>query len=190
MTRILVPIADGTEEMEAVIIIDVLRRAGIEVASAAIGNSNMITGSRGVQLHADMQWNDAQLDTFDAIVLPGGAEGTNIMIDTPSLLEALQQFSTEKKWIGAICAAPLVLQAAGILGDRRVTCHPGVTQRLDCTPRLPDRVVCDGRLITSQGPGTAFEFALVLIKKLLGEDSVAQVVPGLILPPNLISVAN
>jgi 4-methyl-5(b-hydroxyethyl)-thiazole monophosphate biosynthesis len=149
--------------MEAVIIVDVLRRAGWQVATAGV-TGRPVTASRGVQLVPDQAWPDAPGDTFDALVLPGGGPGTKALAAHPGVLGAVRRFIGENRLVGAICAAPLVLQAAGVLSGRRVTCHPGVAAELTATPRLPDRVVVDGSLVTSQGPGTAFEFALTLVR--------------------------
>jgi len=182
MPKVLVPIADGSEEMEAVIIIDTLRRAEITVTSAAVGNGPAVTASRGVQLVADSLWNEISPADFDAIVLPGGAGGTQAFKACPSLLEAIRQFDAAGKTIGAVCAAPLALQAAGILDGRKATCHPAVAGELKAAARSDARVVHDGNLVTSQGPGTSFEFALALIAELLDQETANQVAAGLILP--------
>jgi 4-methyl-5(b-hydroxyethyl)-thiazole monophosphate biosynthesis len=182
MTKILVPFADGSEEMETVIIVDTLRRATLSVTSVALGNSRTITASRGVVLVADALLGEIRPDTFDAIVLPGGAGGTQAMINCPELLSTLRQFMDAGKLIGAVCAAPLALQAAGILHGRKVTCHPAVADQLTQTSRQTERVVQDRNLITSQGPGTTIEFALAVIAELLDAESAATVAGGLILP--------
>lgn len=182
MPNVLVPIANGSEEMEAVIIIDTLRRAGIAATVTAIGDNRTITASRNVALVADALWDDMRPNDFDAIVLPGGAGGTEAMIATTSLRDTIQQFDRQQKLIGAICAAPLVLQAAGVIKGQTVTCHPGVADKLTQAIRLDKRVVQNGHLITSQGPGTAFEFAFALIATLCGPETVQNIMPGLILP--------
>lgn len=180
MKRALVPIAEGVEEMEAVIVVDVLRRAKWQVVMAAV-SPQPIRASRGVRLLADCDWPDVNPAEFDVLILPGGAGGTAILAATPSVLDAVRAFHAAGKLIAAICAAPLVLQAAGILAGKRVTCHPGVAADLSATPRLRDRVVEDGNLITSQGPGTSFEFALAILSR-LDPAALASVTPGLILP--------
>jgi putative intracellular protease/amidase len=134
-----------------------------------------------VRLLADCDWPDVNPAEFDVLILPGGAGGTAILAATPSVLDAVRAFHAAGKLIAAICAAPLVLQAAGILAGKRVTCHPGVAADLSATPRLRDRVVEDGNLITSQGPGTSFEFALAILSR-LDPAALASVTPGLILP--------
>ncbi len=182
MPTVLVPLANGVEEMEAVIIIDTLRRSELNVVSASIEDTQTITCSRGVSLVADTLWSEIDPNHYDAILLPGGAGGSKRLSRHTSLIEALQAFEKNDKLIGAICAGPLVLQAAGILHKRAVTCHPAVASQLVATSRQNERVVQDRNLITSQGPGTAFEFALAIISHLLGTNIATEVEQGLILP--------
>jgi len=177
---VLVPLADGTEEMEAVILVDVLRRAGIRVVTAALANRT-VTASRGVRLTADALWSDARLQAFDAIALPGGAQGAASLAVEPTVLDLIRQYHAEGKLVAAICAAPLVLQSAGILGGRRVTCHPAVRERLQTGAYCPDRVVTDGNVMTSQGPGTSFAFALAIVARLAGAPQADAVAAGLVL---------
>ncbi|MDA0577532.1 MAG: DJ-1/PfpI family protein [Verrucomicrobia bacterium] len=181
MIKALVPLAEGVEEMEAVIVVDTLRRAGWIVTTAAI-TPQPITASRGVRLLADTDWAAITPADYDVLVLPGGAGGTRHMIQSPAVQTAIRDFHAQAKFIAAICAAPLVLQAAGILAGKQVTCHPGVAGDLTATARSPNRVVVDGNLITSQGPGTAFEFALAILRHVSGPAAVETVTPGLILP--------
>ena len=180
MTTALVPLADGVEEMEAVIIIDTLRRAKWTVTPVAIGDAT-VTASRGVRLVADMTWETIQPLDYDVLIIPGGAPGVARLSAHPGVLTAIRDFHAAAKPIGAICAGPLVLQAAGILAGRHVTCHPGVARELTATQRRADRVVHDGNLITSQAPGTAFEFVLAILAAVDGPDAVAGVAPGLVL---------
>jgi 4-methyl-5(b-hydroxyethyl)-thiazole monophosphate biosynthesis len=180
--KIIVPIAEGTEEMEAIIIIDILRRAEFNVVCAAVGNSKTITASRKVILTADTLWDQINPADFDAIVLPGGAVGTDNLMQSQSLLKALQEYNQQEKFIGAICAGPLVLQAAGILQNRTVTCHPAVSEQLTVPEYSNNRVVHSENIITSQGPGTAMEFALAIITKLTDKTTAEKITPGLIMP--------
>lgn len=163
MKTILIPLADGVEEMEAVILIDVLRRAGWSVVSAGL-HAGPVTASRGVRLIPDCVWDDVDVSQFDWMVLPGGLGGTETLMADPRVIDALKQHVAGDRRFGAICAAPLVLQAAGLLADRVYTSHPAVSDRLTEGQRQDKRVVVDGNLITSQGPGTAFEFALALVE--------------------------
>jgi len=181
MTRALVPLADGTEEMEATIIIDVLRRAGWDVVAAGV-TGTAIDASRGVRLLADGDWHSLDPADFDVLAIPGGAVGTENLMGNESVLETVRCFMESDRLVGAICAGPLVLQAAGIVAGRRVTCHPGVADQLTDTVRVEERVVIDGKLITSQGPGTAMEFALAVIAAIDGPEAANNVRAGLILP--------
>lgn len=174
------PLADGVEEMEAVIIIDVLRRARWEVVSAGI-HGDVVNASRGVKLLPDTEWRNIDPASFDVLILPGGSEGTNALCSDETVLETIRSFVREKKPVAAICAGPLVLESAGILKERRATCHPAVRDRLISARVQDDRVVIDGRIITSQGPGTAFEFALAIIRLVDGNDAADAVAEGLVL---------
>ncbi len=180
MTKALIPLAEGVEEMEAVIIVDTLRRARWHVVTAAV-TPQPITASRGVRLLADADWVTVDPSAFDILILPGGAVGTRHLIASDSVLRAVRNFHQHGKPVAAICAAPLVLQAAGILSGVKATCHPGVSAELTATRRLEDRVVIDGNIITSQGPGTAFEFTLAILAHMDGAKALDAVVPGLVL---------
>lgn len=178
--KALIPIADGSEEMEAVIIIDTLRRAGFGVTVAGL-TSGTIEASRGVKLVADADWDDIRPAEYDILLLPGGFGGTMAFCNHEGVQQALKDFSATGKWIGAICAAALALNEAGLLSGRRFTCYPGVEQKLPAEIQPVDEpVVADGRLITSQGPGTAFEFALRVIAECGSPNLAAEVRAGLL----------
>lgn len=162
MPSALVPLTDGVEEMEAVIVIDALRRAKWRVVSAGMV-PGVITASRGVKLAPDALWDDVARAEFDVLVLPGGAAGVAALSRDERVLQTVREFMRDGKIVAAICAGPLVLQAAGVLEGRRLTSHPAVKAQLTQGAWQTDRVVVDGRLITSQGPGTAFEFVLALV---------------------------
>jgi 4-methyl-5(b-hydroxyethyl)-thiazole monophosphate biosynthesis len=168
MTTALVPFAPGFEEMEGVIIVDVGRRAGWTVDTVGLA-PGLVTASRGVRMQPDKVWSEINPLAYDLLILPGGAGGTEALIADARVLEAIRAFDKAGKWMGAICAAALALQAAGILKpSRAVTCHPGVAQKLTTVLRQPARTVVDGHLVTSQGPGTAFEFTLTLVRHVSG----------------------
>ena len=166
--KVLIPVADGSEEMEVVIVADTLRRAQWHVVLAGF-TAGAVTAARGVRLVPDVAWADVTTETFDMLVIPGGWEGVRALAKDERLLATVRAFMANGKWVTAICAGPLVLQAAGVLKGRRVTCHPGVAGELTQTPRLNNRVVVDNHLITSQAPGTALEFALALIRAVEGD---------------------
>jgi 4-methyl-5(b-hydroxyethyl)-thiazole monophosphate biosynthesis len=180
MARVLIPLADGCEEMEAVILIDTLRRAGWSVTSAGL-KPGPVTASRGVRILPDVIWDDIRPADFDLLVLPGGGPGTENLRKDPRVLAAVREFDEQAKTVAAICAAPLVLQEAGILNGRRATCHPSVGDQLIATPRLNARVVIDHHLITSQGPGTTFEFALAIIRAVDGPGKADQIARAMVL---------
>ena len=179
MIRVLIPLADGVEEIEAVILIDVFRRAQFEVTVAGL-RPGEITASRGVRLVPDLSWEELGDRTFDLMMIPGGMDGTLRLMRDVRVLAQIRNMVEAGQWVGAICAGPLVLQAAGVLNDGRVTCNPAVADQLTVTSRLPDRVVIDGRLMTSQGPGTTMEFALAAIRELAGSALAKRVSEGLL----------
>lgn len=163
--KVMVPLTDGFEEIEALTIIDVLRRANLEVETIGIIGS-VIKGSNGVRVMTDKRLMDINPENYDAIVLPGGP-GYKTLARTGKIIEILKDFDSNKKIIGAICAAPLILAKAGILDEKRATVYPGMERELSY-PR-GNRVVVDENVITSQAPGTAMEFALALVKKMCGD---------------------
>lgn len=182
--KVLVPIADGIEEIETVSIIDVLRRAGALVTVASVDQLQVIA-SRGVKLVAD-QLIALCSDTYDLIALPGGMPGAEHLRDSKDLTAMLMCQRKEGRIYAAICASPaVVLQHHGLLGDRRATCHPNFTERLENTEAVESRVVVDGTCITSRGPGTALEFALKLVELLFGAEKAREVAePMLVFSPH------
>ncbi len=180
MARVLVPVANGSEEMETVILVDVLRRAGWEVVLASIQGEGPVTASRGVKLLPDACWETLDLLSFDLLALPGGAGGTKALCENDGVQEALRIFDIEEMWIAAVCAAPLALHKAGILEKRAFTCYPGTEKEMGRKDRSDDPVVVDGHIVTSQGPGTAIAFALKLIELIDSAEASEQVASGMI----------
>jgi len=168
MKKALVPLAEGFEEIEAITIIDVLRRGGIEVAVASISSDLIVTGSHAIPVTADALLREIS-DSFDIIVLPGGMPGTINLQNDEKLIGLLNKQQQEKKYIGAICAAPRILAHTGIAKGIRATSHPSVTEILKDSEYSEDRVVVDGHIVTSRGAGTAMEFALQLVELLVGK---------------------
>ena len=178
MPKVLIPLAQGCEEMEAVTIIDILRRAGIEVISAGL-NDQPVCASRGVMLLPDTTLDAALQQDFDMVVLPGGQPGSNNLRADPRIIALLQKMAQQGKYIAAICAAPSVLASAGLLAGKQATSFPGA---LDSFPQVQQQhmaVVEDGMIITSRGPGTAMDFALTLVERLAGKEKRLSVEAGL-----------
>jgi protein deglycase len=167
---VLVPLAQGCEELEAVTIIDLLRRAGIQVITAGLDNKP-VKASRGTVLIPDTSLDQVVDQAFDMIVLPGGQPGADHLRDDPRIQHKLKQQAGENKYIAAICAAPRALAQAGLLDGRRATSFPGSLEGCPAEnlQYLHDPVVVDGNIVTSRGPGTAMDFALTLIEILLGK---------------------
>ena len=177
--KVLVPIADGTEEIEAVTIIDVLRRAGADVTVASVmPNQLQVTASRGVKLVADQPITECIDKHYDLIALPGGMPGAEHLRDSKELIQLLQNQNLAGKQYAAICAAPAVaLLPHGLLSQRRATCHPSRMKTFEKTDTqaVNERVAVDGNCITSQGPGTAIEFSLKLVESLFGPEKAKEV---------------
>lgn len=180
MATVLVPLAQGMEELEAVTIIDLLRRAGIEVVTAGL-DANPVKGSRGTVVIPDTTLDFALERQYDMIVLPGGLPGaTNLEADS-RIISLVKKMAGNDQFTAAICAAPKVLARAGVLEGKRATSYPGVLDPAQWPQvRQENRaVVTDGKVITSRGPGTAMDFALELIRSLAGQDKRNQVEAGL-----------
>ena len=170
--KVLMPLAEGFEEIEALSTVDVLRRAGIEIVTAGIPGT-IVRGSRNITVMTDKKIEDVKIDEYDALVLPGGSPGYVNLGKSGTVMDAIRKFDSEKKLIAAICAAPTILAKAGILEERHATVYPGMERQL---PRPRDgRVVVDEHIITSQGPGTALEFALRIVETLLGREKSNEV---------------
>ncbi len=180
--KVIIPLADGVEEMEAVILIDVFRRAGWKVTAAAVSPDSILTASRGVKLVADCLWTQIEdINAFDLIAIPGGMGGTKLLCSCPDVLAAIRHFDRQGKTIAAICAGPLVLQAAGILKNKRYTCYPGIEKDIPEGTYEKENTVIDDHLMTSRGPGTAFEFALEMIAAFEGKAAAETVQRQLLL---------
>jgi len=173
---VLVPIANGTEEIEAVCIIDTLRRAGAEVTVASVEATLQVTASRSTKLVADTSIVDCAGTVYDCIAIPGGMPGAEHLRDCEILTALLHAQRKAGRLYGAICAAPVVvLQHHGLLAGRAATCHPTFVSHLENPVRVEQRVVVDGDCITSRGPGTAIEFALALIEALYGAEKAREI---------------
>ena len=180
MASVLVPLAQGCEELEAVTVVDLLRRAGIDVITAGL-DAQPVRASRGVTLVPDMSLEAALQLEFDMIVLPGGLPGADHLRDDPRVIGLLQKMAAADRYTAAICAAPRVLAQAGLLDGKCATSFPGALD-VDAVPGIDYQdapVVMDGKVITSRGPGTAMDFALTLIETLVGKQRRDEVEAGL-----------
>lgn len=181
MSKVLVPLAQGCEEIEAITVVDLLRRAGVEVVTAGL-DEQTVTASRGVRLVPDTTLDEVQNDTFELIVLPGGLPGADHLNEDSRIQNLIQQQVQANRKVAAICAAPKVLANAGLLENRRVTAYPGTLEGLELahTELTGERVTIDGNITTSRGPGTAMDFALDLIEQLQGRSKRDEVEAGLV----------
>jgi len=179
--KVLVPIADGIEEIEAVCIIDILRRAEADVTAASVGDIQ-ITASRGVKIEADAKISDCKDKIYDLIALPGGLPGAEYLRDSSELIEMLKNQKRQGKLYAAICASPaVVLQHHGLLdGISKATCYPSMADKLGGKARN-ERVVVDGNCITAQGPGTAMEFGIKLVEMLFGREKAEMVADAMVM---------
>lgn len=180
MAKVLVPLAQGCEELEAITIIDLLRRADIEVITAGL-DEKPIRASRDVVLMPDTTLDEALKEEYDMVVLPGGGGGSDILEQDARIRELLIKMANSEKYTAAICAAPKVLASAGLLDNKQATSYPGVIDKMDI-PGMQykeDAVVQDGKIITSRGPGTAMDFSLTLIETLVGKEIRQTVEAGL-----------
>lgn len=179
MKSALILFADGSEELEAVTVIDILRRGGIEVTIAGL-HEGPHRGSRGTVLLPDTTLDKTLAHQYDMVVLPGGQPGTNHLKADARVLKLVRQMSEAGKQIAAICAAPSVLAEAGLLDGKRATSFPGALDPYPQVVRQPQTVVEDGNIVTSRGPGTAMDFALVLLERLAGHSKRMEVEAGLV----------
>ena len=179
MHNVLVPLAQGCEELEAVTIIDLLRRAEINVVTAGL-DSNPVTASRNTVLIPDTDLDTALKDDYDMVVLPGGLPGSDHLDNDARVKELLTKMADSEKFTAAICAAPKVLSSAGLLKNKKATCYPTVLESNNETDITGEAVVTDGKVITSRGPGTAMDFALSLIEALEGKEKRDEVEKGLV----------
>jgi 4-methyl-5(b-hydroxyethyl)-thiazole monophosphate biosynthesis len=178
--RVLVPLAEGFEEIEATAVVDVLRRAGVEVVLAGL-RPGPVTGSHGIALQTDATLDEVDPLGFDLIALPGGMPGTIHLMEDERVLAAVRTLHESGKTVAAVCAAPMVLARAGVVAGVPVTSHPSVREKLgDADVRADPRVVRSGRVVTSQGPGTAIEFALELVRELRGAEKADELAAAML----------
>lgn len=178
--RILVPLADGFETIEALSVVDIFRRAGAYVDMAAVGDSLQVRSSHNIQVMADRTLLDCSKEIYDLIVLPGGVPGAENLKNSAVLAELLKKQNYEKRLYGAICASPaIVLEHHGLLEGKKATCHPLFVDQLSRRDHVGEKVIVDKNCITSRGAGTSIEFALELLGVLMGEEKKREVAAGM-----------
>ncbi len=174
MSKIGIFLADSCEEIEALTVVDTLRRAKMEIEMISITGKKEITGSHNIVFFAEKLFEEVDFSTLDGVVLPGGMPGTLHLGEHEGVNRIIKEFHKDGKMVAAICAAPSVLGAAGLLEGKQATCHPGFEEKLiGATPTTALPVVRDGNIITSRGMGTALEFALAIVRY-FGDDALVM----------------
>lgn len=169
--KVYVHLAEGFEEIEALTVVDVLRRANVEVETVSVAGKIEVTGGHGIKVIADRLFEDTDYSQGSMLVIPGGMPGTKNLSMHIGLAEKLKEYSASGKWIAAICAAPSILGKLGLLKDREAVCYPGFEEELKGAKVCSLPVVKSGTIITSRGPGTAIKFALTLVEVLKGAET-------------------
>ena len=180
--KVYIFLADGFEDIEGLTVVDLLRRAGIDIKTVSIKETTQIQTSHGITMLTDTTFAETDFADADMLVLPGGMPGTLNLMDSELVNQVIKKFQAEGKIVAAICAAPSVLGAAGVLEGRHATCHPGFESKLTGAITCEDAVVVDGNIITSRGMGTGIEFSLALLDCLTDydEEVAAQVKKGIV----------
>ncbi|MCI6061675.1 MAG: DJ-1/PfpI family protein [Dorea sp.] len=180
MKKVSVMLADGFEEVEALTAVDLLRRAKIYVDTVSITDDFTVHGAHGINVQTEDLFDEVDFSETDMIVLPGGMPGTTNLKEHEGLKKVLLRFAEEEKYIGAICAAPTVLDEIGILQGKRATCYPGVESQIKDAILTRTPVMRDGNIITGQGVGTAIDFALKLVEVLAGEEKAKEIAEAIV----------
>ncbi|HTG00979.1 MAG TPA: DJ-1 family glyoxalase III [Nitrospirota bacterium] len=182
MPRVAVILADGFEEVEAMAVIDVLRRAEIDTVVAGL-HDGAVTSARKVRVLVDAEIDTIQADVFDMIVLPGGQPGSDNLKKDERVKDLLQHFAGKGKLMAAICAAPIVLENAGLLKGKNATSFPSYREKLSSAIYQEKAVVVDGNIVTSRGPGTALTFGLAIVERLLGAEKAKRISEAMLVTP-------
>lgn len=180
MKQVCVFLADGFEEVEALTAVDLLRRARVYVDTVSITDEYKVHGAHGINVQTEDLFDEVNFDEFDMVVLPGGMPGTTNLMQHQGVREVVTSFAKEGKLVGAICAAPMVLEDLGLLQGKKATCYPSCEDNLKSAVLTGAPVTVDGNIITSRGVGTAIEFALELIEKLVGSDMAKKIASDIV----------
>jgi len=175
-----VHLAEGFEEVEALTVVDVLRRAEIDVKTVSVTGAKQVAGTHGVYVESDITYEEADYDGCDMIVLPGGLPGATNLQSHQGLAGQIKAFAESGKKLAAICAAPMVLAECGVIDGKKATIYPGMEKQLKGAKATGEDVVCDGNVITGKGPALAMEFALALVEEIKGKEAADDVAEGLL----------
>lgn len=180
MKKIAIPLATGFEETEAITVIDILRRANLEVTTISIGDNLIVDGAHGIKVNADKLFEEVDFEKMDMIVLPGGMPGTINLDNHTELKKRVIEFDLDEKWIGAICAAPSIIGKLGLLEDKEATCYPSFEEKLFNAKISEKTTVVADNIITSRGLGTAIEFALTIVENLVNKETAEKLAKAII----------
>ena len=173
-------LADGFEEIEGLTVVDLCRRAGIEVQMISVTGKYEITGGHAIRIQADQLMEETDFSELSMIVLPGGLQGTNTLKAHDGVKQAVRNFLDEGKYVAAICAAPTVFGGMGILNGKRAICYPGLEEQLSGAVVTMESVVQDGQIITSRGLGTAIDFSLKIIENLENTEKAEEIAKSVV----------
>ena len=180
MKKVCVLLADGFEEIEGLTVVDLLRRAKIYVDTVSIMDDYIVHGAHGINVQTEDLFDEVDFEEFDMVVLPGGMPGTLNLKEHDGVRYVVKQYAKEGRFVGAICAAPTILKSLGLLEGRRATCYPGVEDEMENVILTETAVVVDDNIITSQGVGTAIDFALKLIEVRDGEEKAKEIAESIV----------
>lgn len=179
MSKVYVFFAEGFEEIEALTVVDMLRRVNVDTVMVSVGTDKIVNGAHNIPVVTDGVFSEFSYEDGAMAVLPGGMPGTNHLMAHEGLKKVLLSYQEQKKYLAAICAAPSVLGMNGLLEGRHATCYPGFEEKLVGAKALPDAVVMDGTIITSRGMGTAISFGAALVSVLAGEETAEELLKAI-----------
>ena len=180
MKKIAIPLATGFEETEAITVIDLLRRANLDVTTVSTGETLVVEGAHGIKVNADKLFGEIDFDNIDMIVLPGGMPGTINLDNHTEFKKRVIEFDLDEKWIGAICAAPSIIGKLGLLEDKEATCYPSFEEKLFNAKISEKTTVVANNIITSRGLGTSIEFALTIVENLVSKENAEKLAKAII----------
>lgn len=178
--RLAIMMADGCEEIEGLTVVDLVRRAGMEIDMVSVNGKDSFTGSHGIEIKADLKLESADMDSYDGVILPGGMPGTRNLAAHTGVCDAVKKANATGKLIAAICAAPSVFGGLGLLEGKKATSYPGFEEEMPGCTYLTDKVVVDGNIITSRGMGTAIDFSLAIIEYCIDKATADKLSKGII----------